>query len=117
MSILISDQPDIVIIHVGTNSLIKVCQIATDLFKIVKICRDNGVDNIYISGMIYRTAFDVNIKELNTFLISKQLVHDYTFINNTNVTRKDIGGDNIHLRYSGNLANNFVDVINIVHTT
>ena len=39
---LISDQPDTVIIHASTNSLIKdeVCKIATDLYKIVEICRD-----------------------------------------------------------------------------
>ena len=53
---LIKDKPGVVAIHVGTNSLFndEYCEIATQIFNLVKICRDHGVNEIFVSGITFR---------------------------------------------------------------
>ena len=46
---LAEEQPDVVIIHVGTNSLYKdsTCTIAENILKIVDVCKDYGVNTVF----------------------------------------------------------------------
>ena len=109
-------QPDMAIIHVGTNALYKddTCKIAEDVLKIVKICKNYGVNSVFVSGLTYRRQFKAKIDEINTFISARQLVDDFEFICNENINERDIWKDKIHLSDQGTvkLANNFLRAIN-----
>ena len=72
---------DAIIIHVGTNCLGRVDpdKIATDVLKIVKVCHDYDINNIFISGITFRDSFVNDRLVFNNFLISSQFFHNFTF--------------------------------------
>ena len=114
------EQPDAVIVHVGTNALVKddTCKIAEDVLKIVEICKNYGVNTVLVSGITYRSQFKEKICEINNFINARQLVNDFIFINNENINERDIWKDKVHLNDKGivKLANNFIKSINSAHS-
>lgn len=116
-----NDKPDIVIIHAGTNSLFKddTEVIANEVLNIIKICRNHGVSEIFVSGITFRKHYLTKVREFNNYMDSMKLSLDFRFINNENIYAKDIGKDNLHLNYSGigKIANNIINAINTLHIT
>ena len=114
-----SENPDIVVIHIGTNSIFKdsVNDTGNAIFNLVNICRDHGVGEIFISGITYRNQNMGKISRLNNFLQSQQLPHDFIFIKNDNINAKDLCNDNLHPNHFGivKLANNITNAINALH--
>ena len=110
------DKPDVVVLNAGTNSLLNsdVNEISDEMFKLVRICRNNGVKEVYISGVTYRYNHATKVRNLNNFIESKEHIYNFTFINNDNIFGKDIGVDNLHLNYTGivKIANNIIYAIN-----
>ena len=117
---LIKDKPDVIVIHVGTNSLFndQYCEIANQIFNLVKICRDHGVNETFVSGVTLRKNHMMKVRQVNNLIDMKKLIYDFKFINNDNIFEKDIGKDNIHLNYTGivQIANNIIRSINTLHT-
>ena len=110
------DNPDVVIINVGTNSLGRddPVTIANDIFNIVNTCRSFGVNQVYVSAITYRPDFIKEIKEINDILYANNNIYGYNFISNNNITHSHLWRDNIHLNDSGTnmLSSNFIYAIN-----
>ena len=106
------NQPDIVIMNIGTNSLNKLdaCNITTDDFKLVKLCKSYVVDQVYVSSITYRLQYVKKITEINNYLRGRQYANNYSFVENNNITKEDIYHDAVHLNKFGThkLANNFI---------
>ena len=117
---LANDQPDEVVINVGTNSLRRddSCTIANDIIDIVSTCRNYGVNCVYVSGITHRPGFEQQIKEFNDILAHKSHLHDYKFILNSNITISHIWKDKLHLNDDGSkiLSANFTRAINNKHS-
>ena len=115
-----SAKPDVVVIHTGTNSIFKdnTNDAANTIFNVVKICREHGVNEVFISGITYRNRNMAKVSQLNKFIESQQQIYDFKFINNDNINEKDVGNDKLHLNYSGTvkIANNITNAINTLHT-
>ena len=114
------DKPDVVIINVGTNSLPndETCDISNEIIDLVKICRNNGVKEVLVSGITFRYHHQPKVSDLNNLLESKKHFYNFTFISNENILAKDTGKDNLHLNYAGTVkvANNIIDAINTLHS-
>ena len=119
LPILRNDKPDVVVLHIGTNSTFNddSQSIANDIFNMVKTCHDHGVNEVFVSGIIFRNRHISKIRELNNLLELKKETYNFKFINNDNIFAKDLGKDNLHLNYTGNIkiANNIIDAINNLH--
>ena len=113
------DKPDVVVINAGTNSIPNddIYDIGNEIFNLVKICRQHGVREIYVSGIVFRSQYASKVRELNNYIESKKLYYDFKFINNDNILSDDIGNDKLHLNYQGvvKIANNILDGINTLH--
>ena len=121
LPILQKDKPEVVVIHVGSNSILndEVQVIANEIFNLVNICITHGVNDIFVSGVTFRKNHITKVRELNNFIDSKQFTYGFKFINNDNIMVQDIGKDTIHLNYNGimKIANNITDAINTLHTS
>ena len=117
---LLNDKPDVVVIHVGTNSLYNddVDTIANDIFNLINICRNHGVNDVLVSGVVFRNQYLKKVRDLNNFLEANTSTYDFKFISNENITGMDIGKDNLHLNYTGirKIAINIENCINTLHT-
>ena len=116
---LIEQQPDSVIINIGTNNLTKKRkqteeEICNDIYKLVDQCRSYGVNDIYISGLTCRPNFQNKINTINSILQRNANNHGFSFIDNTNITRNMLWKDNLHLTEKGTilLARNFLNKLN-----
>ena len=111
-----NDQPDAVIIHVGSNALGRddSTTITNDILKIVDTCHSYGVNDVYVSGIIYRQKFLNQVYEINQILQGKLHLHDFNFISNCNINATHIWKDNLHLNDQGTkvLTDNFTLAIN-----
>ena len=119
ISSFIDYKPDSVIINIGTNNLTKKRlqreeEICADILKIVEKCQEYGVNEIYVSGLTCRPKFQEKIEKINGILRVNANTHDYTFIDNSNITRNHLRDDGLHLLEKGNilLANNFLSYLN-----
>ena len=110
------DKPDTCIINVGSNNLGKDQghEIAKKIINIVNICHEHGVNDVYVSSIPVRVGKEQEVKDVNNFLRARTFLHDYILIDNSNITRSNLGRDNIHLNYDGTvlIANNFIRAIN-----
>ena len=113
---LINENPDTVIIHTGTNDLrnIENDEIINNIMNIVELCGNHGAKNVYVSAITFREQFDEKVSSINNFLQHKQTLHNFTFIENNNITHEHIWKDKIHLNTHGtiNIANNFINALN-----
>ena len=114
------DKPDVVIINAGTNSLPndETCDISNEIINLVKICRNNGVKEVLVPGITFRSHHATKVRDLNNLLESKKHFFNFKFISSENILAKDIGKDDLHLNYAGTvkIANNIIDAINTLHS-
>ena len=82
--------------------------------KIVDICHNQGVNDVYVSGIPYRRGLEKKVGDTNNFIRTKEFVNDFIFINNMNIKYEHLAWDGVHLNRSGtmNIANNFIRAIN-----
>ena len=87
-------------------------KIANEIAVMAILCRDDGVNDVFVSAMICRTNTFLNgtVKRLNFSL--KQICEEnwYFFIDNSNIEIRDLYKDGIHLLESGKtkIAENFI---------
>ena len=83
------DTPDIAITHVGTNNLTKKKQSEVDtvneIIEVIKECRNGGVNEIYVSGLICRPLYQDKINAINRLLSIYADKYDYYYIDNSNI--------------------------------
>ena len=115
--------PDTVIIHVGTNDLLKnkevnrkdeIEKIAKDVIDIGLLMEEHQVQNIMISGITYSTKINVNtIRKLNDQLKIYCESHGFIYISNDSISKEHLARDGIHINQSGilKIVNNFVNVL------
>ena len=115
------ENPDVVMLNIGTNNLTKKKwqtdeDIAHEIIQIVGDCRKMGVNEVYVSGLTVRRGFHSRINNINKILQKKAGECFYTFIDNSNIQNHHLRHDGLHLEYEGTclLADNLIDALNKV---
>ena len=110
------DNPDIVVIHAGTNSIGKTDPfiIAKDLMECVDTCKKHGCNTVFVSGIVDRPDFSSEVSALNNILYHWSFLHGYNFIYNENIRYDCLAWDELHLNYRGvrRLGANFRRALN-----
>ena len=120
------EEPDIVVIHIGSNDIDfrklrqnTVENIGNDIINIGKKCREFGVSKVIISSVLVKNNMKLTkfIRQLNDILRNLCSVNGFCFISNDNITKDFISQDGVHLNKDGTciLAGNFVDFINSIN--
>ena len=101
---------------IGTNDLRNTENEHTikNIIDIVDLCAKQGVNNILVSAITFREQFNGKVSTINNFLLHKQTLHNFTFIENNYITREHMWKDKIHLNTHGtiNIAINFINALN-----
>ena len=122
---LSEEQPDIVIIQAGGNDLANnasnLLDIANNIMEIGQICKRYGASKICISSVLPREDFHYQLrrKDLNELLKNLCVVHDYAFMENSNIIlSKHICGDGVHLDVRGSsvFSANLLESLNFLPT-
>ena len=119
---LVDDQPNTVIVHVGSNDINKfnhnkvdVDDLAQRIIDIGKKCRSYGVNNIAISSILVRKNHEVNevIKKVSNLLRTLCLEQGFNFTCNSAIARTMLWRDGLHLTNEGTkmLSNNFLQYL------
>ena len=109
---LIDKTPNRVILHGGCNDVNNKNstpeKIANEIADMAILCRDYGVNDVFISVMICRRGKFLNGKVKRMKQICEE--NGYFFIDNSNIEIKDLWKDGIYLLESGKtkLAENFI---------
>ena len=121
---LTSDKFETAVIHCGTNDIAPRPnihqqtdeEIAEATIEIAKKCKEHGVDNVLISGIIPRRGIVVDKRRINTNTILQKMCTEngLLFIDNSNIRRHDLRYDGLHLTDTGviDFAVNLIDAIN-----
>ena len=109
---------EIAVIHVGVNDLLNsnnsVDKLLKKIYSMAEKCKNNGVKNVFISGIVKNNRInDFITQEVNRKIYDCQK-EDYSFIINDGIGSNDLFKDGLHLLDSGkqSLANNFIFNIN-----
>ena len=122
---LSEEQPNIVIIQAGGNDLANnasnLLDIANNIMEIGQICKRYGASKICISSVLPREDFHYQLrrKDLNELLKNLCVVHDYVFMENSNIIlSKHICGDGVHLDGGGSsvFSANLLESLNFLST-
>ena len=116
VSSLIEETPDRIILHGGCNDVNNKNsapeKIANEIADMAILCRDYGVNDVFISAMICRRGKFLNGKVKRVNFLLKQICEEngYFFIDNSNIEFRDLWKDGIHLLESGKtkLAENLI---------
>ena len=80
------------------------------------MCRQHGVNQVFISSIICRNRKFLNdkVKKVNFLLRLLCNEHDFKFIDNSNINESDLCEDGLHLVECGKvkLANNYINSLN-----
>ena len=113
------DQPDVVLLHIGSNDINNQTKDKTDTEKLTgdiinigKSCIDLVV---VISSVLPKTNISLTrlIRQVNDSLREQCVLNGFGFISNDNISRTHLWKDGIHLEDLGTniLAGNFVDFL------
>ena len=116
-----SERPDCVVIHVGTNEIKHQKDngtIANEILDIARKCRMNGVNHIFVSGIVSRSGFEATrkLKDINDRVRDLCIKEKFHYICNNSITKEYLWTDGIHLLDEGTnlLANNFINAVNAI---
>ena len=56
--------------------------------KIADICKNNGINEVYVSGLLCRQSYQQKVNEINNLLCENKLVNDYLYINIDRIGKK-----------------------------
>ena len=113
-----SFENDLVILHCGTNSL-RENKLAERIARdIIELAHDMKTDNneIMISGIVTRNdKWNAKGEQVNEYLTSLCSLHNYNYINNSNIKKHHLNFSGLHLNDQGNniLGRNLVDAISL----
>lgn len=120
---LVDESPQVVLLQCGGNDLpttkmnpTPVEDIAKEIIETAKICENQGVEQILISGIVTRKQeyMDRRRKQLNNLLQDMCYDLGYIYIDNDNITHDHLFNDGVHLNFEGSdiLSNNFLHSLN-----
>ena len=110
--------PDVVLIHIGTNSLRSQETPETLANRIISLAEKTKTDetDVIVSGIVERNdSLNQKALEVNNFIKDKCLLNDISFCDNSNISKSyHTNGSGLHLNYKGTvtLANNFLRCLN-----
>ena len=118
LDVNIEDSTDTVLIHIGVNDILQsvsnMDRLLLNVREMVRKCRLFGVNNMFVSGLVYTRRICVNIlNDLMKKLVDVCREMNMYYINNTNIKAVSLFKDGLHLLDSGKkiLAKNFVNSI------
>ena len=100
---LIDETPDRIILHGGYNDVNNKKstpeKISNEIADMAILCRDYGVNDIFISAMICRRGKFLNGKVKRVSFLLRHICEEngYFFIDNSNIEIRDLWKDGIHL--------------------
>lgn len=116
---LLEDNPDIVIINIGTNNLTKKRHqneqdIFNEIMEVVNECRQGGVNDIFVCSITSRPSHQEKINSLNSLLLRNAFQYDYHYIENSNIKPHHLWRDQLHLNNAGVAVytNNILEHVN-----
>ena len=102
-------------VYIGNKQLTKI-EIAEWIVKIGRQCKENNVNDVFISSLIYRAQKRLNDKVIAVNNILKRVCKlDWLeFIDNNNISAENLFEDGLHLNDDSKiiLANDFIYVLN-----
>ena len=102
-------------VYIGNKQLTKI-EIAEWIVKIGRQCKENNVNDVFISSLIYRAQKRLNDKVIAVNNILKRVCKlDWLeFIDNNNISAENLFEDVLHLNDDSKiiLANDFIYVLN-----
>ena len=112
--------PDVLILNVGTNNLqdrdFNATNLASDIITICQNAREKGVNTIFVSSIVARKDLSLQrrLDEVNRILENECKENGFFFISNENILHDHLCNDGIHLLDEGlkMLANNFIFYLN-----
>ena len=109
---LVDDEPDVVLLHVGTNDILSNAsdaELANNIINIELKCKNHGFSKVFISAILVKK----NAK-LNPVIRKLCETNGFLFINNDAITTNHPWRDDIHLQDIGTniLSRNFYKVLN-----
>ena len=122
IDVLLSEEPDSVLIHAGTNDLwgrnkrrVTSERIARDIINIGVKCKTKGVKTIFISSILMTTVDESNkiSFEVNSLLKLMCVDHNFIYIENDFLGKDDLD-DEVHLSWDGRrkLVDNYIEFLN-----
>ena len=120
---LSTNLPDVVIIHAGANDVRRKKKqknetIANDIVNIARKCRNYGVKEIAVSGIISQknNVCAERIKIINQMVSDICAAENFYFIDNRTITEEYLWTDGIHLLDHGTevLVNNFLGLLSFL---
>ena len=114
--VLEEERPDN-ILQIGGNDLSNTNttekDILNEMITIVNMCRNGGVNNMIVSAITARPAFQAKLDEVNRLLKANAGPHNYIFSENSNINSSHLWKDKVHLNNEGIslLALNYLDVL------
>ena len=115
--VLEEERPDTIILQIGGNDLSNPNKTEKDILQeiinLVNMCRNGGVNDIIVSAITTRPAFQTKLEEVNRLLKVNAGTHNYIFADNSNIHRNHLWNDKIHLNNEGLtlLTNNYLDIL------
>ena len=113
------DKSDICVVLAGGNDLpgkTPVPAIANSVIEAGIACKNAGASHVMISSVLPREDFYCQLKrhELNVLLKDLCIIHNFTFINSSNMSLRDLCHDGVHLNQAGSdkLQSNFLMYLN-----
>ena len=110
-------QVDTVVIHIGVNDLLdysnqsRIDSLMNNIICVVEKCRNYGVKNIFLSGIVFTTrgSLDILVQVHNMISNFCSTIGLY-YIDNRNIRADCLYRDGLHLINNGKtvLANNFI---------
>ena len=113
------------VVQVGVNNILKskrgnekqdAAEIAAEIIDVGKSCTRSGIDNVFISSItcVVNDDDQTTIESINNILLNKCKAESFHFINNNNISRKEICADGLHLSPEGvrMLTTNYVNNLN-----
>ena len=107
-----------VLLHVGVNDILNGAEdeiVINNIMNIGITCRDHGVEEIFISSIIYSAKIDMRtLNSINKQIQERCIHYGFIFVNNNNINFTNLWMDGIHLDDHGKtiLANNFLRFFN-----
>ena len=119
MPSLFEDSPDVAIIHVGINNILKKynqseMEIFNEIMEVVGECNRGGVSDIYVSSIICNISHQEKINAVNKLLQTNSFKYKYQFIENSNIKSNHLWRDRLHLNDDGIciLSKNYLEHLN-----
>ena len=113
------DKSDVCVVLAGGNDLpgkTPVSAIANSIIEAGIACKNAGASHVLISSVLPREDFFCQLKrhDLNVLLKDLCVIHNFIFMNSSNMSLRDLCHDGVHLSQAGSdkLQSNFLTYLN-----